>query len=310
MKKKILVTAFLLIFIALIGGFFIYQNSSYAESSLSDVAFSRDSHKIVLTNVNRRGENGTLILRLTDGEDQFFPGDFNFSYGNDRRLYVFGDVQLEDRLKRVLYVVNELDGIKEVDASDVGGPISKVIESPDGNYIIIRFEVDGVSEHCISERDIDGNLKCDRYASTENPDVIWHPEKPHHTLFRAAQKIREIDQWSPDPTTYRQDENPDEYQKLDDFFNADNQQTSWTDGIYSIGVGHVAFPYERTTWMPYFIPGSGVATWIYNYDHILVKTDTSLSLYALSSKKVTPLVEGQDLSDSVIHTDIRTLVHD
>lgn len=294
--------AFLALLTILFSGYILFT-SQFSEVPLSDITFSKDSHKIVLKNIERRTENGSLALRLTDGKDQFFPGNFNFSFGNDRRLYAYGDVGEGDDLRRYIYIITELDGVKEIDATSVGGPISLVTESPDGLYFIIEFETGGITDYCISVRDVEAKIDCERIATTAETKTIWNPKKQHHAIFQFDEDYKEIDMWDTKPVTY--EEGNDGFEEIDTAFKNYRVYDSWKEGIYSVGIGYLAMPSKEHFRLPYFIPGdsSGEAAWFYDYNHIIVKGDSSLYIYEINSKKKSAILEGQDLSSSELLID-------
>ena len=285
--NKIIIFILSLLLLLGISTFFLtkVQNIEYEE-----IIWDSAPKKIAITDVTREEKEGTLVVRLIDGKEQFFFGSWNASFGRSDNVFIFGseegNTDEEKNEDQAIYHIGTDDRIKQIRVKKELGEIQNVVQDETLSYLIIEFFNKNTSGICVTPYDDSENIKCSKIIIYGDIESKWNPENTHEALFQntsdESQKVYySIDMWEED--SFRtHDSESERYSEIANYFN-EKRENDLDEKIYTFL--NLAFIKNKNGYSIQQVPKNSSVDFFTDSNHLIIKTNNEVLVQEVSTKK-------------------------
>ncbi len=265
---------------------------------------------IAISDVKRKGENGTLLLRFNDGLEQFMRGDWKVFFPSNSSVYLYGsapETQTASSTKPLLYNFIYAKSIYSVPIDSISGPIISVEENKDATYLAIGFSTGTQTQYCLAEHLNAQKPGCVSLLTPGIEQVKWDTDTKHELVLRTASgSLFTVDPWekeeaSPKPVIAEKDST--RLEKLDRLF-----YVPLADSAVSPGRGtrmlnrflNLVIISDEKGRTVHRLPFGAAASWFLDDSHLLIKETNTLSVYDIESRILYPLIAENGIGSKTI----------
>lgn len=295
MKKKITI-----LIIALPIGIVVllYFSLRPTEVPISEISWDSAPEKIAISDVERSSQTGLLLTRLSDGKEQFFPGNWDITFEKMGNIFVYGSENNE--ADRKIFRINSQDKIAEISIKKSLGNITNIAQNSTGSYITIELFKNDISSICIAELNEDKKLNCENLFIKSRVESIWNPKNEHQVLIREGSgdtaKIHTIDAWETDGYIPYVPENK-EFNELNDHFK--QKEDSGRNTIHQ--VFNLALIKNEKKYSLLHVPLNSSLSYFSDFNHLILKHDDSIEVREINSNKKALLYTMPNVENKNIH---------
>lgn len=304
-----LVAGVILLIVAIIAwfGYIYFSAASYEDVQLDEITWNGEPNIVAINTAERQGEVGLLTIRVQNGKEQFFAGEWDVDFASANTLYAFGEFPYgySEEPGQHIYRVNE-QGLEELAVTDADyGELMSVTENPRSTYVLSEVLRDTRQTYCLAERIDDGDgrasITCDQLDFVEGTRVRWNPDHDQNVLGLDLDDVIHVyDPWEETFDAVDEDADPELYPELIKYFETQEDLSNLYDRIISTQMGQVVVSYpdaeDETVRVPF---GSDVA-WLADANHFLLRDGDSLYIYEISSQRRALLAEGDYITSATI----------
>jgi hypothetical protein len=227
---------------------------------------------IALSPVERDGYSGILLVRLSDGIEQFIAGDWNVNFSPQGTLYAFGYFPdgYSSQTGQQVYVI-ESDNITDITVSGIDGNIASIRENALGTYMLIEVVHDDVRTYCLTERDTNQTPVCTQLTIPDGGTAQWNPFADHEVVIQnGVGQILLYDPWNPG---FR-DVSADDHEQLNALNALFTEPVNEPRTIYNFA--NLAVVKQGGAWHWLRIPWFAKIAWLADQTHLLASTQDQL----------------------------------
>lgn len=279
---------------------------SYTNVPLSELHWNQPPSVIALSPMKRNEKEGMLLVRIRDGKEEFFPGDWETNFSETGNVFVFqqSDASASSENKQTVYYVQGGEKIQIITLAKLAGRILSIQENPSSTYLLISMFTGKSMQYCVAERVGEKGYECKQLGVPGVSNGIWNPEKEHEVIIQTrVGDIVRYDPWKKKPESIFQ--GSQEYPKLAAYFTNDkNPQTidSGESRRTYFRLFNVLLVKNEKNWSLYRIPVISDISWLADSGHLLVKDTSGLSIIELNGKKQVYILLGDKLSGVRVKT--------
>ncbi len=266
-------------------------------SPFSELRWQRTANLLAIDDMMRNGQRGLLMLRLTDGKEQFIIGQWRAHFTDSGNVIVT-EVFPENATpmnKGLLYYFERGERIMSitVDKLPAEGRIIGASENPNATYlaIAVRTAKSGTL-YCIVERIGSTPPSCKQLALGAITDARWNPDANHEFVMKTTSgQLFVYDPWKKKPEQLFADSDALRFQKLSKLFTPVNTSPRQVLGIHGtrtfwrfLGLLLVL---DKQGWSWRRVPALARIAWLSDGEHVLLKTRNNLLILELATGKQT-----------------------
>lgn len=268
--------------------------------SFSELRWQRKANLLAIDDMVRNGQRGLLMLRLTDGKEQFIIGQWRAHFTDNGNVIVT-EVFPENATpmnKTRLYYFEKGERIMPitVDKLPAEGRVIGASENPKATYLAIgvRTTKSGTL-YCIIERVGSTPPSCKQLELSSITDARWNPEADHEFVIKTtAGELFVYDPWIKDPKRLYPDSDAARFQALLKLFTPVDTSPRRVEGIrgtrtFSRFLG-LLLVRDKQGWSWHRVPALARIAWLSDGEHVLVKTRNDLSILELQTGTETLLL--------------------
>ncbi|MBI4253064.1 hypothetical protein HY623_02720 [Candidatus Uhrbacteria bacterium] len=241
---------------------------------LSELKWEKDPSVIALAPITRDGKEGTLIIRLLDGDDHFFDGQARvFHMSENSLVLVPKDIPQDYQGELPLYYIEHGRKIFQLKFVYRFGTIVNVTENLQRTYLAIESYNGKSTQFCVIERITDMKQPtCQQIDVTQTMRSLWNPNHDHELLIQTSDnEIVTFDPWDKRPHRIREDGDAKRFADLLAAINSQKRERV----IFSEGSLHrflsVVLRVTPSGWRLIAVPPFSQVSWLSDIEHILVQ---------------------------------------
>lgn len=175
----------LLLFSAAVGwGIATHAAMRYRDVPLSALHWERPPVLLTVSDVQRNGQSGSLLVRPTDGKEQFLPGAWRLSF-SESGVYAFPESSSSaDRPEQRLYFFEGNEHIREITINNLPGSLRSVRESPSRTHLVLEVTKEFSTIFCVTERFGTAPPACQQLGVGAVAESVWNPAQDRELVIR------------------------------------------------------------------------------------------------------------------------------
>lgn len=161
----------------------VWSTTGLANVPLETLSGPNQPTFIAIDEVERNQQTGLLVLRLTDAQQQFLPGDWQVSFVGLDQLYAFGSFPSEEtQYSGQQLFLFEGDQIMDLKVKNIPGKITQVTENASGTQIRISASSQDTTFYCFSSLVAGTALACNQLNIESGGLATWDPDNEEQIL--------------------------------------------------------------------------------------------------------------------------------
>lgn len=266
-------------------------------SMIKDLRWSRYPGTLALSPVQKDGSTGTLLIRLTDGVEQFFPGTWKVTQTPFDNTILYGtSPQSEEYLIYYIYAGRKI--IPIIPPREYGAVLS-VSENRKNTYLILEQMTEGEeSMFCLYQRVGGTDSLCRILPVSQVRRVSWNPSRDHELFIKTRkEELYRYDPWEEEAQPVQPADS--EYQEIKDLLAHPAVAWDSDDERASLFVLPLFFLARAKNFIGlYREPRFVESAHLVDNNHILVKTADAVAIFELSSRKYVRLLDASSFVNS------------
>lgn len=281
---------FLVLCIVTFSLFISLKVEKFEDIVLQKMHWKKQPSIIFLSPVVKNNKQGAMLVRVSDGKENFLPGDWNVSFADTGTTYIFSGAKI--------YSINDSEKIIPLELPHKGAVIEEIIENKEGNFIAIKYsDSKNSNKYCIMPKGLllgEKPILCAEIGVTDGEGWgMWHPEEDAVFLFKnSKQEFYIWNDFSKKPTFIDKDLSAELYATVRNYFSNDRRLTK-PKGINLFGI--IIFKNKKGESV--FIRKSfrASAGFIQDASHIWMHDADTLFIYDLEKKVRSRLFTSPDI---------------
>lgn len=297
----------------LIGGIIMQYTLKLTLVPLSEIFWSDSTPFLAVSPLQRENNNGIVVIRLTDGAEQFIAGDWKINFSEQGNAYVFGYFPdgYSQQTGQQLYLITP-DAVTDITVSGLDGIISSVQENTLGTYILLEITNDDARYYCLTEHISTESPICTQINVPDGGMAVWNPLADHEVVIQnSVGQILLYDPWNPG---FREvfSIDSEQFTSFIELFEPTKQigLDSTFPQIY--GFANVALVRQNESWQLIHIPWFAQVYFIFDQQHLLAVTEDTVMIIDIQAKTYSEILPNDtfqgvtlELYNPISHTTSR-----
>ncbi|GEM_PF-2662153 len=262
-------------------------------NELKDLTWDTRSPMIAFNNIHREDKDGLLILRLTDGKEQFIAGDWNTSFNTTGDILALGEFPpgYSSTTGQHLYAIQEGSRISSIQLKELNGKAISVKESDNKAYFLLEMKKDSETSFCIIEWEKVPPSGCKLIQLPAIQSAEWDISSDHIVIAQTASgTVYQIDPWNQGIEKPQ----PIEASKTESALAQLNKDKNPSEKKALYHVLNVVVFKTGKTWKIHRVPWFASVNWL-DKEHFLITQKDRQSIYELKTNSIASLISDKDI---------------
>lgn len=256
---------------------------------------------VSISPIVREGNTGVLMVRLSDGAEQFIAGDWQVNFAPSGNVYAFGYFPegYSQQTGQQVYLIQP-GSVSDIAVTGFTGTITSISENTAGTHLLLEVtEDDNVKIYCLAARVDNQSPTCTQINVPDGGLAQWNPLAEHEVVIQNA--VGQLLLFDPEQTGeqagFREVTADDvaTYQTLQALFSESKPNVSLFNSII-YQIGNIALVRRPSGWTIVRVPWFARVALLSDQRHLIAISDRTIMVIDPETKQASQLLPNDNVT--------------